>query len=86
MGLAAINTYLFAYMLEQGASKTTMGLALTISTFSELPVLFYADRLLKHFKAHGPFVVAAVVTGIRLLLYAAISFPAGILFFNSSTV
>jgi hypothetical protein len=46
VGFAAINTYLFAYMQELNASKTTMGLALTVSTLAELPVLFYADRLL----------------------------------------
>ena len=53
VGFAAVNTYLFAYMQELNASKTTMGLALTFSTLAELPVLFYADRLLKRFKAHG---------------------------------
>ena len=77
VGFAAVNTYLFAYMQELNASKTTMGLALTLSTLAELPVLFYADRLLKRFTAHGLFVLAMVVTGIRLLLYAAVSFPAG---------
>jgi PPP family 3-phenylpropionic acid transporter len=82
VGFAAVNTYLFAYMQELNASKTTMGLALTFSTLAELPVLFYADRLLKRFKAHGLFVLAMVVTGIRLLLYAAVSFPAGVLFFQ----
>ena len=82
VGFAAVNTYLFAYMQELNASKTTMGLALTVSTLAELPVLFYADRLLKRFTAHGLFVLAMVVTGIRLLLYAAVSFPAGVLIFQ----
>jgi PPP family 3-phenylpropionic acid transporter len=82
MGFTAINTYLYAYMQELNASKATMGLALTVSTFAELPVLFYADRLLKRFKAHGLFVLAMLVTGIRLLLYAAVSFPAGVLAFQ----
>ncbi len=82
MGLAAINTYLFAYMQEQNVSKTMMGLALTISTVAELPVLFFAGRLLRRFKAQGLFVLATVITGVRLLLYAAVSFPAGILVFQ----
>jgi len=82
IGLVSINTYLFAYMQEQNATKSMMGLALTISTLSELPVLFFADRLLRRFTAHGLFVLATVVTGVRLLLYAAVSFPAGILFFQ----
>ena len=75
VGFAAVNTYLFAYMQELNASKTTMGLALTVSTLAELPVLFFADRLLKRFRAHGLFVLAMVVTGVRLLLYAAVSVP-----------
>jgi PPP family 3-phenylpropionic acid transporter len=82
MGFASVNTYLFAYMQELDASKTTMGLALTISTLSELPVLFFADRLLRRLRAHGLFVLAMGVTGIRLLLYAAVSFPAGVLVFQ----
>ena len=82
MGLITINNYLFAYMEELKASETTMGIALTISTLSELPVLFFADRLLKRFKAHGLLVLAMTVTGVRLLLYAAFNFPAGVLVFQ----
>ena len=82
VGLASINTYLFAYMQEQNASKTMMGLALTISTIAELPVLFFSGHLLRRFKAHGLFVLATIITGVRLLLYAAVSFPAGILIFQ----
>ena len=79
MGFASINTYLFPYMKELKASETTMGIALTISTLSELPVLFFANRLLRQFKAHGLFVLAMIFTGVRLLLYAAFNFPAGVL-------
>ena len=73
VGFAAINTYLFAYMRELDASELTMGLALTIATLSELPVLFYANRLLGRFGSFGLLVVGMAVTGIRLLLYAAVS-------------
>jgi PPP family 3-phenylpropionic acid transporter len=82
IGFASVNNYLFPYLAELKASKTTMGLALTISTLSELPVLFFANHLLKRFRAHGLLVLAMTITGIRLLLYAAFSFPAGILAFQ----
>ena len=82
VGFAAINTYLFAYMRELDASESTMGLALTIATLSELPVLFYANRLLGRFGSFGLLVVGMAITGIRLLLYAAVSLPAGILVFQ----
>jgi PPP family 3-phenylpropionic acid transporter len=79
MGFASINNYLLPYMEELKASKTTMGIALAIATLFELPVLFFADRLLKRFKAHGLLVLAMIVTGVRLLLYAALNSPAGVL-------
>jgi len=79
MGFASINSYLLPYMEELKASKTTMGIALAIGTLFELPVLFFADRLLKRFKAHGLLVLAMIVTGVRLLLYAALKSPAGVL-------
>jgi MFS transporter, PPP family, 3-phenylpropionic acid transporter len=79
MGFASFNTYLLPYMEELKASKTTMGIALAIATLFELPVLFFADRLLKRFKAHGLLVLAMIATGARLLLYAALNFPAGVL-------
>ena len=82
IAFAAINAYLFPYMAELGASKTTMGFALSISTIGELPVLFFAHRLLKRFKAHGLFVLGLIITGLRLLLYAAFNFPTGILIFQ----
>jgi len=79
MGFASINNYLLPYMQELKASRTTMGIALAIATLFELPVLFFADRLLKRFKAHGLLVLAMIVTGVRLLLYAALNSPAGVL-------
>jgi len=79
MGFASINNFLLPYMEELKASRTTMGIALAIATLFELPVLFFADRLLKRFKARGLLVLAMIVTGVRLLLYAALNSPAGVL-------
>ena len=77
-----INSFLFPYMQELGASRSTMGVALTISTIGELPILFYANRLLKRFGAYGLFRLGMTMTGIRLLLLAWLNFPSGILFFQ----
>jgi PPP family 3-phenylpropionic acid transporter len=79
LGMATINTYQFVYMAEIGASETLMGLSLTISTLSELPAMFFGDRLLKRFKAQGLLVLGTAVIGARLLLYAAFNFPEAIL-------
>lgn len=79
VGMASINTYQFVYMAEIGASKSLMGLSLTISTLSELPVMFFGDRLLKRFKAHGLLVLGMAAIGVRALLYSAFNFPIAIL-------
>jgi PPP family 3-phenylpropionic acid transporter len=82
VGFASVNTYLFATMQELGASAGIMGLALTLATLSELPVLFFADRLLKRMGSFGLLTLGMAVTGIRLLLFAAASAPAGVLAFQ----
>jgi MFS transporter, PPP family, 3-phenylpropionic acid transporter len=79
LGMATINTYQFVYMSEIGASKTLMGLSLTISTLSELPAMFFGDRLLKRFKPQGLLVLGTAIIGARLLLYATFNFPVAIL-------
>lgn len=80
LGMASVNTYQFVYMAEIGASETVMGISLFISTFfSEVPAMFFGDRLLKRFKAQGLLVLGTGVVGLRLLLYAVFNFPAAIL-------
>jgi PPP family 3-phenylpropionic acid transporter len=82
VAFASINSYLFPYMAGLGASRSTMGIALTISTIGELPILFFANRLLRRFGAYGLLGLGMTITGVRLLLYAWLNFPAGILFFQ----
>jgi PPP family 3-phenylpropionic acid transporter len=70
IGMATINNYLFLYMQSLGASKTLMGLALTFSTLSEMPAMFFSDRLLRRFGARGMLIIAMTTIGLRLLCYA----------------
>ncbi len=70
IGMATINNYLFVYMQSLGASKTLMGFALTVSTLSEIPALFFSDRLLRRFGARGMLVIAMTTIGLRLVCYA----------------
>jgi PPP family 3-phenylpropionic acid transporter len=62
-------------MAELGANESTMGLALAISTLSELPVFFLAHRLVKKFGSYGLLTLSLVMFGVRSLLYAAASLP-----------
>jgi MFS transporter, PPP family, 3-phenylpropionic acid transporter len=82
MGFTSVNSFLYAYMQEIGASASLMGLSLTLSTVSEVPVMLFGHRLLARFGARGMFVLAVVATGVRLLLYAVFATPAGVLGFQ----
>jgi PPP family 3-phenylpropionic acid transporter len=80
-GMATLiaTNYLFAYMKELDASEPTMGLALTMGTVSEFPVLFFGNRLLQRFKPYTLFMLAMVITGTRLLLFSLTSTPKAVL-------
>ncbi len=75
---AGTSTYLFLYLKRLGASNL-IGLALTLSTVSEVPMLFFADRLLRRFKARGLILIALPIYIGRLLLYSLVGFPPTIL-------
>jgi PPP family 3-phenylpropionic acid transporter len=77
-----MNSYLFAYMDELGISRSMMGIAMTIATLGELPILFYANRLIRRFGTYKLFIFGVIVSGVRLLLYAIFNFTAGILVFQ----
>ena len=68
--LAASNIYFFPFMKELGANESIMGLALTVGTLVEIPVMLYVNRMLVRFKPYGLLVIALVFTGLRLLLFA----------------
>ncbi len=80
LGIAGTNTYLFPYLKELGASESIMGLALTLGTIFEIPVLFFGYRLLHRFKPYGLYMLAMVLTGLRLLAFAASGTPNLVLF------
>jgi PPP family 3-phenylpropionic acid transporter len=75
LALAVSNSYFFPYMKELGASETMMGLALTVGTICEVPVLFFGNRLLRRFRAYPLFIMALVITGLRLVLFSFASTP-----------
>jgi PPP family 3-phenylpropionic acid transporter len=69
-GLGLISTYLFLYLEELGASKTLMGLSLTVATISELPVLFFADKLLARWRARGVLAISLLALALRAFSYS----------------
>lgn len=79
ISIAGNNTYLFPYLNELGAPESLMGLAMTIGTLTEIPVLFFGHHLLRRFKPYGLLMLAMLLTAARLLLFAAADTPAQIL-------
>ena len=75
VGIFSVAAYLFPYMAELGANESQMGIALTISTLTELPVFFFGHRLVRQFGSSRLFIIAMVLIGIRSLLYGAIGSP-----------
>lgn len=69
-GTATVNNYLFVHMSGLGLNQTLMGLVLTVSTISEVPVLFFGGRLLKRFGPIALLLLAMFAIGARLLLYS----------------
>ena len=74
-GLAAFNNYFYPYMKDLGANESTMGLAQLVGTISEIPILFFGNRLIKRLKPYGLLMLSMVVIGLRMLLYAASGTP-----------
>jgi MFS transporter, PPP family, 3-phenylpropionic acid transporter len=72
VGVFSVASYLFPYMAELGANESQMGIALTISTLTELPVFFFGHRLVRRFGSYRLFMIALILIGIRSLLYGAI--------------
>ena len=79
---ATVNNYLFAYMHQLHIDESRMGYALTIATAAEIPVLFFADRLLIRLKPRGLLILSMAATGVRLVLLAVFDSLPGILIFQ----
>lgn len=75
IALAALNSYIFPYLKELGANESTMGLALTIGTLSEIPVLFFGNLLIKLLKSRGLLMLTMIVTGLRMVLFGVSGTP-----------
>jgi PPP family 3-phenylpropionic acid transporter len=76
VGAFSVASYLYPYMAELGATETQMGIASFIATLTEIPIFFFGHRLIKRFTAHGLFITALVLLGIRSLLFAGAGTPA----------
>jgi PPP family 3-phenylpropionic acid transporter len=75
LSLAALNNFFFPYMSELGASESTMGLALTVGTISEIPIVFFSNRLVKRLGSYRLLILSMVLTSLRMFLFAVSTSP-----------
>jgi PPP family 3-phenylpropionic acid transporter len=75
MSLAMISNFLFIFLRGLGADEFTLGLNLTVATVSELPVLFFSNRLLRRWNAQRLMGAALFFFAIRALAYSLIVVP-----------
>jgi len=77
--LSMISSFLFLYLNDMSASKTVMGLSLTVATLSEMPVLFFSEHILKRWSARGLLIFALLISAMRSLAYSFINTSALVL-------
>lgn len=70
LNLAIVTNYLFLYFDGMNMSRSMMGWGLTIATISEVPVLFFADRLIKRLGSQGVLFLSLIANILRSLGYA----------------
>ncbi len=75
VAMSITNHFLFLYVDTLGGSRTLMGLSLTAATISEVPIFFYAERLLQRWGARGLLMASLLAQVIRVFAYALMPTP-----------
>jgi MFS transporter, PPP family, 3-phenylpropionic acid transporter len=79
MSLSLSLNFLMLYLREIGAGLSLVGVAMTATTLSELPVMVFAGLLLARFGPRPLLIAALLAWALRLWLYAAVTVPVWIL-------
>ena len=75
IALSATNSFFFPYMKQLGADTSTMGIALSVGVLTEIPILFFGNRILKRLTPYGMLMMAMAITGVRLILFGLNTSP-----------
>jgi MFS transporter, PPP family, 3-phenylpropionic acid transporter len=63
------------YMKENGASSSLVGIGLSLQGLSELPLFYFAARIIKRFSIKHTLIITVLATALRMYLYSAIKTP-----------
>jgi PPP family 3-phenylpropionic acid transporter len=63
------------YMKENGASASLVGIGLSIQGLCELPLFYFAARIIGKFNVKGTLVITVLATALRMYLYSIIKNP-----------
>ncbi|PNW85282.1 hypothetical protein CHLRE_03g179350v5 [Chlamydomonas reinhardtii] len=78
-GFGTIDSFLFLYLRQMGASETLMGLTLTITCAAEVPAFQLQDRLLDRWGVTAVLDLTMLVYALRLALYALLPYAGSVL-------
>jgi MFS transporter, PPP family, 3-phenylpropionic acid transporter len=73
VAVAVSGNYFFIYMKELGTPESMMGIALSLGTVVEIPVLFFGNYLLANIKPYRLLILAMLLMGLRLLLFGLVN-------------
>ncbi|MHB9032719.1 MAG: MFS transporter [Anaerolineae bacterium] len=79
MGAATSSNYLFLRMEDLGSSRSLMGIALTVSSCSEIIVFGLFSRMLRAWGSRRLLLMSLAASSVRLLLYSLVKQPIWVL-------
>lgn len=63
------------YMKENGASASLVGIGLSLQGLCELPLFYFASRIIGRFAVKGTLIITVLATALRMYLYSVIKDP-----------
>ena len=75
IGMSFNSGFLGAYIIKLGYSQRAIGIASSISAFSEVPILIFIDRLVKKFGITKMVAFSCLMTAVRILCVSSGMLP-----------
>jgi PPP family 3-phenylpropionic acid transporter len=74
-GATTIWNFYSIYMKENGASASLVGVGLSLQGLCELPLFYFASRIIGKFSVKGTLIITVLATALRMYLYSVIRDP-----------